>query len=49
MVEMASRAYDACLACATHMLPGQMHLEIVTVGPDRKELQRPSRSIPYDK
>jgi F420-non-reducing hydrogenase large subunit len=30
MVEMAFRAYDPCLACATHSLPGQMPL-IVTV------------------
>ena len=29
MVEMAFRAYDPCLACATHSLPGQMPLEIV--------------------
>jgi F420-non-reducing hydrogenase large subunit len=28
MVEMAFRAYDPCLACATHTLPGQMPLEI---------------------
>jgi F420-non-reducing hydrogenase large subunit len=28
MVEMAFRAYDPCLACATHSLPGQMPLEI---------------------
>jgi F420-non-reducing hydrogenase large subunit len=28
MVEMAFRAYDPCLACATHALPGQMPLEI---------------------
>ncbi len=30
MVEMAFRAYDPCLACATHSLPGQMPL-IVTI------------------
>jgi F420-non-reducing hydrogenase large subunit len=30
MVEMAFRAYDPCLACATHSLPGQMPL-VVTV------------------
>jgi F420-non-reducing hydrogenase large subunit len=29
LVEMAFRAYDPCLACATHSLPGQMPLEIV--------------------
>jgi len=26
LVEMAFRAYDPCLACATHSLPGQMPL-----------------------
>ena len=29
MVEMAFRAYDPCLGCATHTLPGKMPLEIV--------------------
>ena len=29
MVEMAFRAYDPCLACATHALLGQMPLEVV--------------------
>jgi F420-non-reducing hydrogenase large subunit len=28
MVEMAFRAYDPCLACATHCLPGQMPLTL---------------------
>lgn len=28
MVEMAFRAYDPCLACATHALPGNMSLEV---------------------
>lgn len=28
MVEMAFRAYDPCLACATHSLPGDMPLEV---------------------
>ncbi|MHC4395816.1 MAG: Ni/Fe hydrogenase subunit alpha [Planctomycetota bacterium] len=28
MVEMAFRAYDPCLACATHSLPGQMPLVV---------------------
>jgi F420-non-reducing hydrogenase large subunit len=27
-VEMAFRAYDPCLACATHALPGEMPLEV---------------------
>ncbi len=29
MVEMAFRAYDPCMACATHTLPGQMPFEVV--------------------
>ena len=29
MVEMAFRAYDPCLACATHALPGSMALRIL--------------------
>ncbi|MBA7634937.1 hypothetical protein ES703_42536 [subsurface metagenome] len=29
MVEMAFRAYDPCMACATHAFPGQMPLEVV--------------------
>jgi len=37
MVEMAFRAYDPCLACATHMLPGRMPLE-VTIFDSRKNL-----------
>lgn len=28
MVEMAFRAYDPCLACATHTLPGRMPLQV---------------------
>ena len=28
MAEMAFRAYDPCLGCATHTLPGKMPLEI---------------------
>ena len=33
-VEMAFRAYDPCLACATHALPGQMPLRVRVVGAD---------------
>jgi F420-non-reducing hydrogenase large subunit len=29
MVEMAFRAYDPCMACATHNLPGRMPLEVI--------------------
>jgi F420-non-reducing hydrogenase large subunit len=28
MVEMAFRAYDPCLGCATHALPGDMPLQV---------------------
>lgn len=28
-IEMAFRAYDPCMSCATHSLPGQMPLELV--------------------
>ena len=28
-IEMAFRAYDPCLSCATHSLPGQMPLQVV--------------------
>ena len=39
-VEMAFRAYDPCLSCATHSLPGKMPLEITIVprgtGPTRR-------------
>jgi len=34
MVEMAFRAYDPCLACATHALPGQMPLTVNIRGRD---------------
>jgi F420-non-reducing hydrogenase large subunit len=27
-IEMAFRAYDPCMSCATHSLPGQMPLEV---------------------
>lgn len=37
MVEMAFRAYDPCLACATHSLPGQMPL-VVNIYDHRKNL-----------
>ncbi len=33
MVEMAFRAYDPCLGCATHALPGSMPLMIEVRGP----------------
>jgi len=42
MVEMAFRAYDPCLACATHSLPGQMPI-IITIYNPRHELLREIR------
>jgi len=30
-VEMAFRAYDPCLGCATHTLPGEMDLEVTVL------------------
>jgi len=44
-VEMAFRAYDPCLACATHSLPGQMPLEVVIRDPEGKEIRRLSRGL----
>jgi len=45
MVEMAFRAYDPCMACATHTLPGQMPLEVVIRDSDGKVVERLSRNI----
>lgn len=45
-VEMAFRAYDPCLACATHFLPGQMPLEVEVRGPDGALVRRASRAAP---
>jgi hypothetical protein len=41
-VEVAIRAYDPCLSCATHAL-GAMPLEVSLVGPDGRVLQRKVR------
>ena len=43
-VEMAFRAYDPCLACATHALPGQMPLE-VTIFQGGRVVERLSRGL----
>ena len=43
-VEMAFRAYDPCLACATHCLPGQMPLS-VTLHRGGKVMQRLGRAV----
>ncbi len=38
MVEMAFRAYDPCLGCATHSLPGSMPLSVRVRGRDGETL-----------
>lgn len=43
MVEMAFRAYDPCLACATHALPGHMPLEVDIISHEGKVVRRLSR------
>jgi len=45
MVEMAFRAYDPCLACATHTLPGHMPLEINIYSASGELYRRLSRGI----
>jgi F420-non-reducing hydrogenase large subunit len=44
LVEMAFRAYDPCLACATHSLPGQMPLTVEIRDHRRRLLETISRS-----
>jgi F420-non-reducing hydrogenase large subunit len=44
MVEMAFRAYDPCMACATHSLPGKMPLEFEIYDADRKHLRTIKRN-----
>lgn len=44
MVEMAFRAYDPCLACATHTLPGQMPLEVNIYDPGHNLIKTLSRA-----
>lgn len=39
MVEMAFRAYDPCLSCATHSLPGRMPLEVTIHDADDNPVQ----------
>jgi F420-non-reducing hydrogenase large subunit len=45
MVEMAFRAYDPCIACATHSLPGKMPLEIDIYDADGKHLRKIKRNL----
>jgi F420-non-reducing hydrogenase large subunit len=44
MVEMAFRAYDPCLSCATHSLPGSMPLNVELIGPDGSVMKTVKRS-----
>jgi F420-non-reducing hydrogenase large subunit len=37
---MAYRAYDPCMACATHTLPGEMPLEVTIRRPDGEIVER---------
>jgi F420-non-reducing hydrogenase large subunit len=43
-IEMAFRAYDPCLSCATHSLPGQMPLQVVIKDSHREILKVISRN-----
>ena len=45
MVEMAFRAYDPCMGCATHALPGQMPLEVVIRDAKGEVLERLSQRL----
>jgi F420-non-reducing hydrogenase large subunit len=48
MVEMAFRAYDPCMACATHNLPGQMPLEVIVRDCRGNVIDRLSQHLPPD-
>jgi F420-non-reducing hydrogenase large subunit len=43
-IEMAFRAYDPCLGCATHSLPGQMPLEVNICTESGEIIQKLTRS-----
>lgn len=45
MVEMAFRAYDPCLACATHSVPGQMPLVVEVKDQEGRVLHRLSQNV----
>jgi len=45
MIEMAFRAYDPCLGCATHSLPGRLPLEVSIRAADGSLLHRLQRGI----
>jgi len=43
MVEMAFRAYDPCMACATHCLPGEMPMTVDIYNGDRELIEKITR------
>ena len=45
MIEMAYRAYDPCLGCATHTLPGQMPLEAIVYDHKNNVVDRVSQCL----
>lgn len=44
-IEMAFRAYDPCLGCATHYLPGQMPMEVTIRDAEGNEIHRLTRNL----
>jgi F420-non-reducing hydrogenase large subunit len=44
-IEMAYRAYDPCMACATHTLPGQMPLEVIIRDSEGEIIERLSKNL----
>ena len=45
MVEMAFRAYDPCMACATHTLPGQMPLTVTIYDSNGNAIEKLGRHL----
>jgi F420-non-reducing hydrogenase large subunit len=44
-IEMGYRAYDPCMACATHTLPGQMPLEVTLRAPDGSVIEHLTKNL----
>jgi F420-non-reducing hydrogenase large subunit len=44
-IEMAYRAYDPCMACATHTLPGHMPLEVTIRAPDGEPIDHLTQNL----
>lgn len=45
-VEMAFRAYDPCMACATHTLPGELPMEVRLRDPEGEVLAHYKQNLP---